>query len=197
MNIILATKNSGKVKEMAEILSEYNISVISQKDAQIDVDVEETGLSFEENAEIKARAVSMLCDLPVLADDSGLCIDFLGGKPGIYSARYGGESLPYPEKIRGILKEMEPSDDRSARFECAMVLIFPDGRKIAASGAVHGSILHEPKGSGGFGYDSIFYCPEIGKSFGEANDEEKNTVSHRGRALTQLCIELTKRGVIE
>ena len=97
MNIILATKNEGKVREMAEILAPYNISVISQKDAEIDVDVEETGSTFEENAEIKARAVSMLCDSPVLADDSGLCIDYLGGKPGIYSARYGGEKLPYPD----------------------------------------------------------------------------------------------------
>lgn len=197
MNIILATKNEGKVREMAEILAPYNISVISQKDAEIDVDVEETGSTFEENAEIKARAVSMLCDSPVLADDSGLCIDYLGGKPGIYSARYGGEKLPYPEKIRGILKEMENADDRSARFECAMVLIMPDGRKIAATGAVMGNILHKPEGTGGFGYDSIFYCNEIGKSFGEASDEEKNQVSHRGRALEELCHELIRKGVIE
>lgn len=197
MNIILATKNEGKVREMAEILAPYNISVISQKDAEIDVDVEETGSTFEENAEIKARAVSMLCDSPVLADDSGLCIDYLGGKPGIYSARYGGEKLPYPEKIRGILKEMENADDRSARFECAMVLIMPDGRKISATGNVMGNILHEPKGTGGFGYDSIFYSNEIGKSFGEASDEEKNQVSHRGRALEELCRELVRKGVIE
>lgn len=196
MNIILATKNDGKVREMAEILSKYNISVISQKDALIDVDVEETGSSFEENAEIKARAVSMMCDSPVLADDSGLCIDFLGGKPGIYSARYGGENLPYPEKIRSILKEMEPAEDRSARFECSMVLVFPDGQKVAATASVHGSILHEPKGTGGFGYDSIFYCTEIGKSFGEATDEEKNAVSHRGRALDELCHKLIEKGVI-
>lgn len=196
MNIILATKNQGKVREMAEILSKYNISVISQKDALIDVDVEETGSSFEENAEIKARAVSMMCDAPVLADDSGLCIDFLGGKPGIYSARYGGESLPYPEKIRSILKEMEPAEDRSARFECSMVLVFPDGQKVSATACVNGSILHQPKGTGGFGYDSIFYCSEIGKSFGEASDEEKNAVSHRGRALDELCRKLIEKGVI-
>ncbi len=197
MKIILATKNNGKVKEMAEILSPYNISVISQKDAEIDVDVEETGMSFEENAEIKARAVSMLCDYPVLADDSGLCIDYLGGKPGIYSARYGGEDLPYPEKIKGILTQMKDADDRSARFECSMVLIFPDGSKLASTGEVLGHILHEPKGTGGFGYDSIFYSTEIEKSFGEATDEEKNRVSHRGRALEKLCEKLKEKGVIE
>ena len=107
MDIILATKNAGKVREMADILKPYGINVISQKDAGIDVEILETGTTFEENAEIKARAVAMLCDSPVLADDSGLCIDALGGKPGIYSARYGGEDLPYPEKINCLLKELE------------------------------------------------------------------------------------------
>ncbi|MBP3359465.1 MAG: RdgB/HAM1 family non-canonical purine NTP pyrophosphatase [Clostridia bacterium] len=192
MRIILATKNDGKVKEMAEILSEYDIEVISQKDADIDVDVEETGSSFEENAEIKARAVAMLCDEPVLADDSGLCIDALGGKPGILSARYGGEKLPYSEKIKGILTELEGVQDRTARFECAMVLVYPNGKKISSAGAVSGKILYEPKGTGGFGYDSIFYCDELQKSFGEATDEEKNSVSHRGRALKELCGQLIK-----
>lgn len=197
MKIILATKNNGKVREMAEILSPYGVEVISQKDAEIDVDVEETGTNFEENAEIKARAVAMLCDAPVLADDSGLCIDALGGRPGILSARYGGEHTSYAEKIKGILSEMEGIDDRSAYFECSMVLILPDGRKFAAAGRVQGEILHEPKGTGGFGYDSIFYSSELQKSFGEATEEEKNNISHRGRALTELCKELIKKGVIE
>ena len=196
MDIILATKNAGKVREMAEILSPYGINVISQKDAGIDVEVEETGLTFEENAEIKARAVAMLCDCPILADDSGLCIDALGGKPGVYSARYGGEALPYPEKIRSILKELDGVQDRSARFECAMVLIMPDGQKISALGEVRGSILCESQGTGGFGYDSIFYSCELGKSFGEASEEEKNSISHRGRALKKLCDELKKKGMI-
>ncbi|MBQ7974116.1 MAG: RdgB/HAM1 family non-canonical purine NTP pyrophosphatase [Clostridia bacterium] len=197
MEIILATKNAGKVREMAEIMAPYNISVISQKDAGIDVEVLETGSTFEENAEIKARAVAMLCDLPVIADDSGLCIDALGGKPGIYSARYGGEELPYTEKIRCLLKELEDVTDRSARFECAMVLVMPDGRKFSATGAVAGSILQAPEGTGGFGYDSIFYSSELGKSFGVASDEEKNSISHRGRALKKLCNELTDKGVLE
>lgn len=197
MKIILATKNDGKVREMAEILSPYGIDVISQRDADIDVDVEETGTSFEENAEIKARAVAMLCDSPVLADDSGLCIDALDGRPGIYSARYGGENTTYAEKIQGILKEMEGIEDRSAAFECAMVLIMADGTKISATGRVSGDILFEPKGTGGFGYDSIFHSYELQKSFGEATEEEKNRISHRGRALMALCEELIRKGVIK
>ncbi len=197
MEIILATKNEGKVREMADILGKFGITVISQKSAGIDVDIEETGSTFEENAEIKARAVSMLCSSPVLADDSGLCIDALGGKPGIYSARYGGEKLPYPEKIKSILKEIEHAESRDAYFECAMVLVFPDGKKISAKGRVCGSILKKPKGTGGFGYDSIFYSPEIEKSFGEATEEEKNRISHRGRALEELCDMLIKKGVVK
>ena len=190
MRIVLATKNDGKVREMAEILSEFNIDVISQKDADIDVDIEETGATFMENAEIKARAVAMLCDEPVLADDSGLCIDALGGKPGIFSARYGGEALPYKEKIRGILTELKNVTDREAHFECAMALVFPDGKVITATGRVNGRILDAPRGEGGFGYDSIFYSNELEKSFGEATDEEKNKVSHRGRALEGICEKL-------
>lgn len=190
MRIILATKNEGKVREMNEILSEYGITAISQKDADIDVDVEETGTTFKENAEIKARAVSMLCDEPVLADDSGLCIDALGGKPGIYSARYGGEALPYKDKIQGILTELKNVTDRKAHFECAMVLVMPDGTLISSTGIVKGRILEKPEGTGGFGYDSIFYSDEIGKSFGEATEEEKNKVSHRGRAIEGLCVKL-------
>ncbi len=197
MDIILATKNAGKVREMAEILKPYDINVISQKDAGIDVEVLETGDTFEENAEIKARAVAMLCDSPVLADDSGLCIDALGGKPGIYSARYGGEALPYPEKIRCLLKELENVTDRSAKFECAMVLVMPDGRKFSALGNVPGSILPAPEGTGGFGYDSIFYSSELGKSFGVASDEEKNSISHRGRALKKLFSDITEKGVLD
>lgn len=197
MDIILATKNAGKVREMAEILKPYDINVISQKDAGIDVEVLETGDTFEENAEIKARAVAMLCDSPVLADDSGLCIDALGGKPGIYSARYGGEALPYPEKIRCLLKELENVADRSAKFECAMVLVMPDGRKFSALGNVPGSILLAPEGTGGFGYDSIFYSSELGKSFGVASDEEKNSISHRGRALKKLFSDITEKGVLD
>lgn len=187
MRIILATKNEGKVREVARILSKFDIEVISQRDANIDVDVEETGMSFRENAEIKAKAVAMLCDDAVLADDSGLCIDAMGGKPGIYSARYGGEALPYSEKIKSILLEMKDETDRRAHFECAMVLVMPDGQVYSSSGRVDGRILYAPEGTGGFGYDSIFYSEDLGKSFGTATDDEKNSVSHRGRALKEMC----------
>ncbi len=192
MKIILATKNDGKVREMARILSKFNIEVISQKDADINVDIEETGMTFRENAEIKAKAVAMLCDDAVLADDSGLCIDAMGGKPGIYSARYGGEALPYSEKIKGILLEMENESDRRAHFECAMVLVMPDGRVFSSTGRAEGRILYAPKGSGGFGYDSIFYSEDLNKSFGEATDDEKNSVSHRARALEDMCRQISQ-----
>ena len=189
MRIIAATKNPGKVKEIAEILSEYEIEVISQKDAGIDVDVDETGNTFEENALIKARAVSMLCDEPVLADDSGLCIDALSGAPGVYSARYGGD-LPYEEKIAKLLGELSGERNRKAKFCCVMVLVFPDGREIIAKGECHGHIMEEPKGTSGFGFDPVFYSDELKKGFSECTDEEKNAVSHRGKALTDLCTKL-------
>ncbi len=189
MKVVLATGNAGKVREMSEILSKYGIESVSQKDVGADVSPEENGATFEENAEIKARAVAQLCELPAVADDSGLCIDALGGRPGIYSARYGGD-VTYDEKIKGILSEMEGVSDRTARFMCAVVMAFPDGTKVSATGSVEGKILTERRGSGGFGYDSIFFCDELGKSFGEAQEEEKNSVSHRGRALTNLCDKL-------
>lgn len=189
MRIIAATKNSGKVREISEILSKYEIEVISQKDAGIDVDVDETGSTFEENALIKARAVSMLCDEPVLADDSGLCIDALLGAPGVYSARYGGD-LPYEKKIEKLLGELSGEKNRKAKFCCVMVLVFPDGREIIASGECHGHIMDSPKGNGGFGFDPVFYSDELKKGFSECTDEEKNAVSHRGKALKALCEKL-------
>lgn len=191
MRIIAATKNPGKVREIGEILSKYEIEVISQKDAGIDVDVDETGSTFEENALIKARAVSMLCDEPVLADDSGLCIDVLSGAPGIYSARYGGD-LPYEEKIAKLLGEMSGKENRKAKFCCVMALVFPDGKKIIASGECHGHITEEPKGTSGFGFDPVFYSDELKKGFSECTEEEKNEVSHRGKALKDLCFKLNE-----
>lgn len=191
MRIIAATKNAGKVKEISDILSKYEIEVISQKDAGIDVDVDETGRTFEENALIKARAVSMLCDEPVLADDSGLCIDALLGAPGIYSARYGGD-LSYEKKIAKLLGELSGETNRKAKFCCVMALVFPDGKQIVASGECHGHILEEPKGDLGFGFDPVFYSDELKKGFAECSDEEKNAVSHRGKALNSLCTKLNE-----
>ncbi len=191
MRIIVATKNSGKVKEIADILSKYEIEVISQKDAGIDVDVDETGSTFEENALIKARAVSMLCDEPVLADDSGLCIEALLGAPGIYSARYGGD-LPYEEKMAKLLGEMSGKENRKAKFCCVMALVFPNGEELIAKGECHGRIMEEMKGTSGFGFDPVFYSDELKKGFAECSDEEKNQVSHRGKALCDLCEKLDK-----
>ena len=186
MKIIAATKNRGKIAEFQKILGKLDFEVISQADAGINVEIVENGSTFAENALLKARAVALLCDDPVLADDSGLCVDALGGKPGIYSARYAGEDATDEEKMEKILREMEGETHREARFISAIALILPDGSEITAEGVVEGHITESPAGTGGFGYDPIFYCDELQKTFGESDDDEKNKVSHRGRALEAL-----------
>lgn len=190
MRVIAATKNKGKIREIAEILGGLGIEVVSQSEAGIDVEVFETGTTFIENARIKAQAVALLCDDAVLADDSGLCVEALGGAPGIYSARYAGEGAPESAKIDKLLGEMKDETNRAARFETAVVFIYPDGREIVATGEVQGRITMMPLGGGGFGYDPIFYSTELKKTFGEATDEEKNRVSHRAKALSALYEKL-------
>lgn len=191
MRIIAATKNRGKVKEIEAILGGLGVEVISQADANIDVDIEETGASFEENALIKARAVSMMCDDAVLADDSGLCVDVLDGRPGIYSARYAGENATDKEKINKLLEELGEIKNRRAKFVSVVALVFPDGTEITTTGEVIGSITYEEKGDSGFGYDPVFYADDLKKTFGEASEEEKNEVSHRGRAIRALYERLS------
>ncbi|MBQ7794907.1 MAG: XTP/dITP diphosphatase [Clostridia bacterium] len=191
MRVIAATKNKGKIREIADILGELGIEVISQADAGIDVEILETGTSFIENARIKARAVALLCDDAVLADDSGLCVDALGGAPGIYSARYAGEDATDTDKINKLLSELDGETNREAHFETAVVFLYPDGRELTASGEVPGRITLSPQGEGGFGYDPVFYSTELGKTFGEATEEEKNKISHRAKALGAL-FELLK-----
>lgn len=186
MKIIAATKNRGKIREFQAILGGLGAEIVSQGDEGIDVDVVETGNSFIENALIKARAIAMLCDDAVLADDSGLCVDALDGRPGIFSARYAGADATDAEKMEKVLKELEGERDRSARFVSAVALILPDGREVTAQGEVRGYITEGPVGDGGFGYDPIFYSTELEKTFGQATDAEKNRVSHRRRALEQL-----------
>ncbi len=186
MRVIAATKNKGKIKEIADILSSLGIEVVSQADAGFDVEILETGTSFMENARIKAEAVSWFCDDAVLADDSGLCVEALGGAPGIYSARYAGEDATDKDKIDKLLAELDGENDREAHFETAVVFIYPDGREVTATGIVEGRITLSPHGEGGFGYDPVFYSTELGKTFGEATDEEKNRVSHRAKALYAL-----------
>ena len=186
MQMIAATKNKGKIKEIEKIFGDLGINVITADDAGIDVDVEESGASFLENSLIKARAISMFCDEIVLADDSGLCVEALGGMPGVHSARYAGENATDEDRIKKLLGEMEGVEDRRAKFVTSVAVIFPDGKEITAMGEVNGTILNEPQGNNGFGYDPVFFCDELNKSFAMATDDEKNSISHRSRALKTM-----------
>jgi len=186
MKIVAATTNKGKIREFQEILSELGYEVVSMHDEGIDVEIEETGSTFRENALIKARAVALLCDYAVIADDSGLCVDALGGAPGIYSARFAGdEATDYDRNVK-LLEVMDKEENRKARYVAAIAYVSPDGKEITTEGTVEGEILREEHGTGGFGYDPLFWCTEINKCFGEATPDEKNAVSHRGRALVEL-----------
>lgn len=192
MKVIAATKNKGKIREMQEILSPLDIEVISQQEMGIEVDVEETGDTFEKNALIKARAVAMLCEYPVLADDSGICVEALGGAPGVRSARYAGDDATDSDRVNKLLSEIGDSENRNAKFVTSVAFIYPDGREITAEGEVRGYITETPEGDNGFGYDPVFFSTELGKTFAMSSDEEKNSVSHRGRALKNLYEKLKK-----
>lgn len=196
--IIFATGNAGKMREIREILRDVNADVLSVKEAGIDIDIEENGSTFEENAVIKAKAVAAAApyaDAIVLADDSGLEIDYLNKEPGIYSARYLGEKTPYSVKNKNLIDRLKgvPDNERTARFVCAIAAVLPDGEVIITRGVIEGRIDHEEKGSNGFGYDPIFYVPEFGCTTAELSPDEKNRVSHRGRALEAMKKELDKR----
>lgn len=182
--MVVATGNAHKLKEIAEIFTEYE--VVSQKQLGFDEDVEETGLTFAENALIKARAAAKALHCIALADDSGLCVDALGGAPGIYSARYCGYHGDDRKNRLLLLKNMENITERSAHFISAIALVYPDGREIVVEGKTYGKILREEVGDGGFGYDCIFESDDLKKSFGLATPQEKNAVSHRFRALQAL-----------
>lgn len=186
--IVFATTNAGKIKEIKEILADFDVEVVSMKEMNITTDVEENGATFEENSLIKARAISKLTGLPALADDSGLEIDYLNGEPGIYSARYLGRDTDYDYKNNYIIDELKDAKDeeRSARFVCVISLVLPDGREFVKKGVMEGRIGYEIKGENGFGYDPIFYLPEYGKTSAEISAEEKNKISHRGKALSAM-----------
>ena len=186
MRIIVATKNNNKVKEITDVLSPLGFDVISQAAAGIDIDVEETGDTFEKNALIKARAIALVCDDYVLADDSGLCVEALDGRPGVYSARYAGENATDKDKYTKLLNELGDETNRRAKCVTSMAFITPEGAEVVTTGEVLGKITNEPMGNGGFGYDPVFFSDELEKTFGEASLEEKNTVSHRSRALKSL-----------
>lgn len=187
--LVLASGNNGKIAEIGEMLPEF--SVIGYKDAGLDFEIEETGATFYENALIKAKAVSEALGLPALADDSGLCVNALGGAPGIFSARFAGDGND-EHNIDKLLKELDGVKDRSAKFVCSLVLYYPDGKIISAEGETNGEILFERAGKNGFGYDPIFYSADLKKSLGEASSKEKNSVSHRSRALKNLKEKLKK-----
>lgn len=186
MKIVAATGNKGKVREFQEILGKMDYEVVSMKDMGINVDIEETGTTFAENAMLKARVVASLCDYPVIADDSGLCVDALDGAPGIYSARFAGEDADDAERNRHLLELMEGKENRKAHYVAAIAYIGMDGMEYVTEGRTDGEIQYAEEGMGGFGYDPLFYSTEIGKCFGLATPDEKNEVSHRGRALRKL-----------
>lgn len=192
--IIFATGNKGKIKEIQMILADLEVEVITMKDAGIVIDIEENGKTYEENALIKARAVASYTDAIVMADDSGLEIDYLNNEPGIYSARYMGEDTSYRIKNANLIERLEGVADekRTARFVCAIAAVMPDGKEITTRGIIEGRIGYEEKGSNGFGYDPIFYVPRFGKTTAELSEEEKNQVSHRGNALMLMKEELKK-----
>ncbi len=190
MKLVLATNNPGKVKEFARILEPLGIEVITQKQAGADLHVEENGETFAENARLKAMAVYRATGLPTVADDSGLCVDALDGKPGVYSARWYGEDTPYAEKNARLIAELEdvPQEKRTARFVAHITCVLSETEILDCEGVCEGWIGYAPAGEGGFGYDPIFYVGQ--KSFGQMNAQEKDGISHRGKALEKLYQEL-------
>ena len=197
MRVVLASKNLHKLVEISKITEKFGFELILQSQLGVDIDVEETGTTFEENSLLKAQAVMEATGLPALADDSGIAVDALNGEPGIYSARYGfDESLDDWGRLLLLLKNTEnvPDGQRQAQFVCVITMVTPDGQVIQARGEAHGELLREPVGTGGFGYDPIFYYPPLGRGFAELSAEEKNQVSHRAEALKLLNQKLTEAG---
>lgn len=188
MKVILASKNQHKLTELSAILSQLGFEIALESEYGLDIDVEETGTTFEENSFLKADAVMKASGLPVLADDSGLMVDALGGAPGVYSARYGHKASD-KERTAYLLENMKdvPEEKRGAKFVCVITCLFPDGRKIVARGECPGVIARAPHGENGFGYDPVFYLPELGMTYAELPSKQKNAISHRARALQDFC----------
>ena len=188
--LVLASKNKKKLAELNDILSQLGIQVCSEAEAGVDVEVEETGTTFEENSLLKAKAVMEASGLPAVADDSGLCVDCLGGAPGVYSARYGGEGLDDTGRYKLLLENMRGQMPRTARFVSVITCCFPNGDVISARGECPGTIAFAPMGEGGFGYDPVFFVPSLKKTFAQLTAEEKNAISHRGKALEAFKVKL-------
>lgn len=183
MKFVLASQNKHKLVEMQSILSAHGVEVVLQGELGLHVDVEETGTSFAENAMLKAKAVMEASGLPAIADDSGVCVDALNGAPGIYSARYGGPALDDIQRYQLLLANMRGVTSRAAHFTSAIACIFPNGDTLEAEGICPGSIAYAPQGDGGFGYDPVFFLPQLKKTYAQLTAEEKAMVSHRGKAL--------------
>lgn len=186
MKFVLASKNPHKLDEIQRILGEFGIEVVLESDVGVDIQVEETGDTFEENAALKAIAVMQATGLPAIADDSGLCVDALGGAPGVYSARYGGEGLDDVGRYKLLLQAMQGQVDRRCRFVSCVCCVFPNGEQVTARGECNGTLAYAPQGDNGFGYDPIFFVPTLRKTFAQLTGDEKNAISHRGASLTQF-----------
>ena len=197
MRVVLASKNKHKLVEISQITEKFGFDLILQSELGVDIDVEETGTTFEENSFLKAEAVMKATGLPALADDSGIAVDALNGEPGIYSARYGfDDSLDDWGRLLLLLKNTEhvPDGQRQAQFVCVITMVTPDGKTIQARGEIHGELTREARGENGFGYDPIFYYPPLGKTTAELSSEEKNQVSHRANALKVFYDKLKEAG---
>ncbi len=192
MKLVLASKNQKKLAEMNRILTRLGVEVCSEAEAGVDLEVEETGTTFEENSLLKARAVMEASGLPAIADDSGLCVDCLNGAPGVYSARYGGEELTDEGRYRMLLENMRGQMTRTAKFVSVITCCFPNGDVLTARGECQGTIAYAPMGEGGFGYDPVFFAPELKKTFAQLSQEEKNAISHRGKALEAFAGKLAE-----
>ena len=197
MKLVLASKNPHKLAEISKITEKFGFELVLQSELGVDIDVEENGTTFEENSLIKAKAVMEATGLPALADDSGIAVEALNGEPGIYSARYGFDpSLDDWGRLLLLLKNMEqvPEGSRQAKFVCVITMVTPNGQVIQARGEAHGELLRQAVGTGGFGYDPIFYYPPLGKTFAELSPDEKNQVSHRAEALKRFNKKLVEAG---
>lgn len=192
MTYILATANPGKIAEMKKILSGLGIDIKTREDMGIDIDVEETGTTFIENATLKAKAICKASGMPAIADDSGLIVDTLGGAPGVYASSYGGDGLDPKQRYLYLLEKLGNTEQRSAKFVSTIVCAFPGGSIISASGECCGSIAYEPQGTGGFGYDPVFIPDGMDKTMAELTADEKNAISHRGKALREFVKVLEK-----
>ncbi|MEG2420262.1 MAG: XTP/dITP diphosphatase [Oscillospiraceae bacterium] len=190
MKFVLASKNPNKLREMREILEKMGVEVVSEAEVGVDLEVEETGKTFEENSALKAHAVMEAAGLPAIADDSGLMVEALDGAPGVYSARYGGPELDDAGRYRLLLQGLSGQLNRKAKFVSTICCAFPGGGDITARGECPGTIAYAPQGENGFGYDPVFFLPQLKKTFAQLSHDEKNAISHRGNAMREFEAKL-------